>query len=124
MDMRNRKPIGLIDAYWDDKGEALCPAATGISHHISPFGDVEPCPIIQFANEKIQDNDGDIYKTMTESPLLKDFRKTAAKATIRFAPKILFHIRSLPQVRFRLPTARARRMRCEKHSGLFCRASR
>ena len=81
MDMRNRKPIGLIDAYWDDKGEALCPAATGISHHISPFGDVEPCPIIQFANEKIQDNDGDLYKTMTESPLLQDFRRTAANAT-------------------------------------------
>ena len=81
MDMRNRKPIGLIDAYWDDKGEALCPAATGISHHISPFGDVEPCPIIQFANEKIQDHDGDLYKTMTESPLLEDFRRTAAKAT-------------------------------------------
>jgi len=81
MDMRNQKPIGLIDAYWDDKGEALCPAATGISHHISPFGDVEPCPIIQFANEKIQDNDGDLYKTMTESPLLQDFRRTAADAT-------------------------------------------
>ena len=81
MDMRNRKPIGLIDAYWDDKGEALCPAATGISHHISPFGDVEPCPIIQFANEKIQDNNGDLYKTMTESPLLQDFRRTAADAT-------------------------------------------
>ena len=81
MDMRNRKPIGLIDAYWDDKGEALCPAATGISHHISPFGDVEPCPVIQFANEKIQDNDGDLYKTMTESSLLQDFRRTAADAT-------------------------------------------
>ena len=81
MDMRNQKPIGLIDAYWDDKGEALCPAATGISHHISPFGDVEPCPVIQFANEKIQDNDGDLYKTMTESPLLQDFRRTAADAT-------------------------------------------
>jgi hypothetical protein len=81
MDMRNRKSIGLIDAYWDDKGEALCPAATGISHHISPFGDVEPCPIIQFANEKIQDNNGDLYKTMTESSLLQDFRRTAADAT-------------------------------------------
>ena len=81
MDMRNRKPIGLIDAYWDDEGQALCPAATGISHHISPFGDVEPCPVIQFATEKIQDNNGDIYKTMTESPLLQDFRQTAANAT-------------------------------------------
>lgn len=81
LDMRNRKPIGIVDAYYDDRGEALCPAATGISHHISPFGDVEPCPVIQFANESIQDNQGDLFKTMTESPLLKDFRRTAARAT-------------------------------------------
>ncbi|HZE99129.1 MAG TPA: radical SAM protein [Planctomycetota bacterium] len=81
VDMRNRKPIAIVDAYYDDEGKALCPAATGISHHIGPFGDVEPCPIIQFARESIHDNDGDLYKTMTESPLLKDFRKTAAKAT-------------------------------------------
>jgi MoaA/NifB/PqqE/SkfB family radical SAM enzyme len=81
VEMRNEKPIGFVDAYWDDQGQALCPAATGISHHISPFGDIEPCPIIQFANEKIGDNDGDIFKTMTESTLLQDFRKTAAGAT-------------------------------------------
>lgn len=81
LDMRNRKPIGIVDAYYDDRGEALCPAATGISHHISPFGDVEPCPVIQFANESIQDNQGDLFKTMTESPLLEDFRRTAARAT-------------------------------------------
>lgn len=79
--MRNEKPIAFVDAYWDDKGQALCPAAIGISHHISPWGDVEPCPIIQFANESIHDNDGDIFKTMTESTLLRDFRKTAAAAT-------------------------------------------
>lgn len=81
IDMRNRKPIAVVDAYYDDEGRALCPAATGISHHISPFGDVEPCPIIQFARESIQDNDGDIFKTLTESKLLSDFRTTAAKAT-------------------------------------------
>jgi MoaA/NifB/PqqE/SkfB family radical SAM enzyme len=81
MDMRNRKPIGIVDAYYDDQGQALCPAATGISHHIGPFGDVEPCPIIQFARETIHDNNGDLFKTMTESKLLQDFRKTAAKAT-------------------------------------------
>ena len=78
---RGTKPIGVVDAYWDDKGQALCPAATGISHHISPWGDIEPCPVIQFANENISDNGGDLFKTMTESPLLKDFRQTAAKAT-------------------------------------------
>lgn len=81
VEMRSKKPIGIVDAYWDDKGQALCPAATGISHHIGPWGDIEPCPIIQFANETIRDNDGDIFKTMTESALLSDFRKTAAGAT-------------------------------------------
>ena len=81
IEMRNRKPIGIIDAYYDDKGEALCPAATGISHHISPFGDIEPCPVIQFANESIRDNQGNLFETMTNSALLNDFRQTAAKAT-------------------------------------------
>lgn len=78
---RARKPIVVVDAYWDHEGQALCPAATGISHHIGPGGDVEPCPVIQFANESITDNDGDIYKTLTESALLRDFRETAAGAT-------------------------------------------
>lgn len=78
---RSRKPIVVVDAYWDHDGEALCPAATGISHHIGPGGDIEPCPIIQFANESIRDHDGDIYKTLTESSLLRDFRETAAGAT-------------------------------------------
>ena len=53
--MRSRLPIAIVDAYWDDKGEALCPMATGVSHHISPYGDIEPCPIIQFARETIHD---------------------------------------------------------------------
>ena len=81
VETRNTKPIAFVDAYWDDEGRALCPAATGISHHISPWGDVEPCPIVQFASEKIGDNGGDIFKTLTESRLLSDFRKTAAGAT-------------------------------------------
>ncbi len=81
VEMRNEKAIGFVDAYWDDKGQALCPAAIGISHHISPYGDVEPCPIVQYANERIQDNDGDIFKTLTESKMLEDFRRTAAETT-------------------------------------------
>ena len=81
VEMRNEKPIGFVDAYWDDQGQALCPAATGISHHISPYGDIEPCPIIQFATEHISDNDGDLYATLTGSKLLADFRTTAAEAT-------------------------------------------
>jgi MoaA/NifB/PqqE/SkfB family radical SAM enzyme len=78
--MRAQLPIAIVDAYWDDRGEALCPMATGVSHHISPYGDVEPCPIIQFATNTIRDGDS-VYKTMTESAFLRDFRTTAAATT-------------------------------------------
>ncbi|MEX2671850.1 MAG: hypothetical protein WD294_07050, partial [Phycisphaeraceae bacterium] len=80
VEMRCKKAIGIVDAYWNDKGEALCPAATGISHHISPWGDIEPCPIVQFAKESIHDDRG-IYRTMTESKYLQDFRDLARTTT-------------------------------------------
>jgi hypothetical protein len=78
--MRRRLPIAIVDAYWDDRGEALCPMATGISHHISPYGDIEPCPIIQFARETVRDGES-FYDTMTQSAFLRDFRETAAGTT-------------------------------------------
>jgi MoaA/NifB/PqqE/SkfB family radical SAM enzyme len=80
VEMRAKLPIAIVDAYWDDKGEALCPMATGVSHHISPYGDVEPCPVIQFATESIRDRES-IFETMTKSEFLKDFRDAAAHAT-------------------------------------------
>lgn len=78
--MRNKMPIGIVDAYWDDKGEALCPMATGVSHHIGPSGAVEPCPIIQFATESIYDNES-LYDTLTKSSYLAEFRQKSAEAT-------------------------------------------
>ena len=78
--MRARLPIAIVDAYWDDQGQALCPMATGVSHHISPYGDIEPCPIIQFAKETIHDGRG-LFETMTGSSFLREFRETAAGAT-------------------------------------------
>jgi len=54
--------------------------ATGVSHHISPYGDIEPCPIIQFAKETIHDHDS-VFEVMNNSSFLRDFRETAAKAT-------------------------------------------
>ena len=78
--MRAKLPIAIVDAYWDDEGQALCPMATGVSHHISPYGDIEPCPIIQFATETIHDRQS-VYETMTGSAFLKDFRETAARTT-------------------------------------------
>ena len=78
--MRSRLPIALVDAYWDDRGQALCPMATGISHHINPWGDIEPCPIIQFASENVH-QDRDLFDILNESAYIQDFRETAARTT-------------------------------------------
>lgn len=77
--MRAKLPIGIIDAYWDDQGNALCPMVTGVSHHISPSGAIEPCPILQFAKESI--DQGNIYDLITRSEFLRDMRETSARTT-------------------------------------------
>lgn len=79
VDMRVKLPLGIIDAYYDGEGRALCPMANGVSHHISPTGAIEPCPIIQFAKENVRD--GSVYETMTKSSFIRDFRETAARHT-------------------------------------------
>lgn len=80
VDMRVKKPIIIIDAYYDANGQALCPAATGFTHHINPWGDIEPCPIVQFSKESIHDP-RPLSEVFNESEFLKDFRKTAASST-------------------------------------------
>ena len=80
VDMRCKKPIIIIDAYYDADGAALCPAATGFTHHINPWGDIEPCPIIQFAKDSIHD-ERPLEEVFNESDFLKDFRRTAAQHT-------------------------------------------
>jgi len=81
VEMRAKLPIAIVDPYWDDQGQALCPMATGVSHHIGPWGDIEPCPIIQFAKESIHDKTKSVYELMTQSAFLKDFREESAKVT-------------------------------------------
>ena len=80
VEMRTKMPIGIIDAYYGHDGKALCPMSTGVSHHVSPTGDIEPCPIIQFATENIRDSRG-VYETMRSSAFLRDFRELSAQAT-------------------------------------------
>ncbi len=80
VNMRCKLPIGIIDAYYDGEGRAICPMATGISHHIGPTGGLEPCPIIQFATESIRGHDS-IYEALTTSDFMRDFRETAAQNT-------------------------------------------
>lgn len=80
VDMRCTKPIIFIDAYYDGDGKALCPAATGFTHHINPWGDIEPCPVIQIAKESIHD-ERPLDEVFNESAFLRDFRETAAQNT-------------------------------------------
>lgn len=80
VEMRSKVPIAIIDAYYDHQGQALCPMSTGISHHVSPRGDIEPCPIIQFATENIRDSRG-LFATMRDSAFLRDFRQLSAHHT-------------------------------------------
>lgn len=80
VDMRVKKPIIFIDAYYDADGQALCPMATGFTHHINPWGDIEPCPIIQFAKDSIHDP-RPLREVFQESEFLRDFRAAAATHT-------------------------------------------
>ncbi len=80
VDTRVTKPIVVIDAYHDGMGQALCPAATGFTHHIGPWGDIEPCPIIQIAKESVHDK-RPLADVFNESAFLKDFRQLAAEHT-------------------------------------------
>jgi hypothetical protein len=81
VEMRAKKPIAIIDAYYDGEGRALCPAATGISHHINPWGGIEPCPIIQFAKESIHDEGRTLGEKFLQSEFLRDFRTLAQQTT-------------------------------------------
>ena len=80
VEMRGKLPIGIVDAYFDHEGRALCPMVTGLSHHVNWRGEIEPCPVLQVAKENIRDGPS-IYTLMRNSEFLKDFRQTAAQAT-------------------------------------------
>jgi len=78
--IRSKVPMLIVDSYWDHTGKAFCPAALGISHHISPGGDIEPCPPIQFAMENVN-NGRSLSALFTESVFLKKFRELVTSTT-------------------------------------------
>jgi len=77
VEQRARKPIVIVDAYYDGEGSALCPMAAGITHHVGPSGHIEPCPIIQLAVDHV--DDGPFFDTVTRSAYLRDVREAAAR---------------------------------------------
>ncbi|MBT3378915.1 MAG: radical SAM protein [Lentisphaerae bacterium] len=80
VEARCREPIAVLDAYWDHEGNALCPAAVGISHHVSPTGYIEPCPPLQFASDNIGDG-SEFGRIVRESSFLERFRQFSREST-------------------------------------------
>lgn len=69
---RTKYPIILIDSYWGADGEPFCPAAEGLSHHINPYGHIEPCPVVQFSRDQV--NGKTLKEVYENSSFLKDFK--------------------------------------------------
>ncbi|VAW16813.1 Fe-S oxidoreductase [hydrothermal vent metagenome] len=79
VDGRMKYDIVIIDAYWDGDGNGLCPAATGLSHHINASGYIEPCPVIQFATDRVGEKPlAEIYRS---SVFLKELKKEVPQIT-------------------------------------------
>jgi MoaA/NifB/PqqE/SkfB family radical SAM enzyme len=72
VDGRKKYSLVLIDSYWGADGEPFCPAAEGLSHHINPSGNIEPCPVIQLSKDSI--NGQPLKEVYENSDFLKAFK--------------------------------------------------
>ena len=81
VEQRKNAPLFIIETYWDDKGKALCPGATGMSHHISPSGAVEFCPPLQLATDFINEDGSNLAGIFENSDFLTSFRKMTAESS-------------------------------------------
>lgn len=71
---RRKARILVIDAYWDARGNAVCPGAMGLSHHIAPNGAVEFCPIIQYTGGFLNDDASNLEALFQQNPFLEQLR--------------------------------------------------
>lgn len=81
VEQRRSAPLFVIDAYWDDQGRALCPGATGMSHHVAPSGAVEFCPPLQVSNDRLNAGGTNIVELFEQSAFLAGFRTFTASTT-------------------------------------------
>lgn len=79
VEQRRRAKILILDAYWDGAGNALCPGATGISHHIAPNAAVEFCPIVQFTDGFLNEDASNLEQILQQNTLLKNLRTFCAE---------------------------------------------
>jgi MoaA/NifB/PqqE/SkfB family radical SAM enzyme len=78
--LRQRHPLLLIDTYWNEDGQAVCPAAQGLCAHIGPGGSVEACPPLSYADRQIN-GEADPAAAVRDSRFVHGFRQLAAKRT-------------------------------------------
>ena len=81
VDERLDAPVVLIDVYWDAQGRALCPGATGMSHHISPSGALEFCPVIQMTTDFLNADASNLTECYAQSQFLAGMRRQIAQNT-------------------------------------------
>lgn len=81
VEQRRNAPLIIIDVYWGADGKALCPGATGMSHHVSPSGFVEFCPPLQMAVEQLDAHASNLVSICNNSQFLSDLRKMTASTS-------------------------------------------
>lgn len=81
VDQRRSAPLFIIDAYWDDQGRAICPGATGMSHHIAPSGALEFCPPLQLSSDTLNADGSNLVELFEQSAFLADCRTFTASTT-------------------------------------------
>lgn len=79
VEQRCDAPVVLIDTYWDEKGVAMCPGATGMSHHIGPSGAIEFCPPLQMACEYVNEDGTNAAQLLKNSDLMAGLRTMTAE---------------------------------------------
>ncbi len=80
VDQRVKAKIIIVDAYWDAQGQAVCPGAMGISHHIAPNGAVEFCPVIQFAGDFLNHDASNLEHIFQKNKFLEKLRTFSSQA--------------------------------------------
>ena len=81
VEQRRNAPLIIIDVYWGADGKAICPGATGMSHHISPSGFVEFCPPLQMAIEQLDAQASNLVSICNNSQFLSDLRQMTASTS-------------------------------------------
>lgn len=81
VEQRRNAPLIIIDVYWGADGKAICPGATGMSHHVSPSGFVEFCPPLQMAVEQLDDKASNLVSICKDSQFLTELRQMTASTS-------------------------------------------